>query len=213
MLADLQKCKHVVKSFLTRKYLDMTAYSGRQFISREELYRNGYSPYQIRNLVLHGDLRKIHQNYFENPNYSEDINDFNYVQIYAPKGIVCLVSAAVYHGLSTSRTLHIDAALPRNTRIPKSPEWPVIQYYLFSGERYSTGIETIEDDNNCFRIYDAEKTVCDILFYRNKLGFETAMEVLKTYLQREDCNINLLMDYAERLRCGKLLREYLEVIV
>ena len=90
---------------------------------------------------------------------------------------------------------------------------PVMQYYLFSGERYSTGIETIEDEHNFFRIYDPEKTVCDILFYRNKLGFETAMEVLKTYLQREDRDLNRLMKYAEKLRCGKLLREYLEVIV
>lgn len=191
----------------------MTLYSGRQFISREELYQNGYSPYQIRNLVARGNLQQIHQNYFEDPNYSDEVNDFNYVRIFAPKGVICLLSAAVYHGLSTSRALQIDVALPRNTRIPKSPEWPVMQYYLFSGERYSTGIETIEDEHIFFRIYDPEKTVCDILFYRNKLGFETALEVLKAYLQRESRNLTLLMDYAEKLRCGKLLREYLEVMV
>ena len=191
----------------------MTPYNGRQFISREELYQNGYSPYQIRNLVARGNLQQIHQNYFEDPNYSDEVNDFNYVRIFAPKGVICLLSAAVYHGLSTSRTLQIDVALPRNTRIPKSPEWPVTKYYLFSGERYSTGIKTIEDEHNFFRIYDPEKTICDILFYRNKLGFETAMEVLKTYLQREDRDLNRLMEYAAKLRCGKLLREYLEMIV
>ena len=62
-------------------------------------------------------------------------------------------------------------------------------------------------------IYDVEKTVCDMIFYRNKLGFESAIEVLKNYVKRPDRNINKLMEYAKKLRCAKLLREYLEVMV
>jgi hypothetical protein len=62
-------------------------------------------------------------------------------------------------------------------------------------------------------IYDVEKTVCDMIFYRNKLGFEPAIEVLKNYVKRPDRNINKLMEYAKKLRCAKLLREYLEVMV
>ena len=62
-------------------------------------------------------------------------------------------------------------------------------------------------------IYDVEKTVCDMIFYRNKLGFEPAIEVLKNYVKRSDRNINKLMEYAKKLRCAKLLREYLEVMV
>ncbi len=191
----------------------MEAYDGRQFITREELYNSGLSAYKIRNLVAHGQLLQIHPDYFENPQYSEDINDFHYVRIFAPKGVICLISAAIFHGLTTSRALQIDVALPRNSRIPKSPEWPAMQYYLFSGDRYHTGIDTIGDENNYFRIYNAEKTVCDILFYRNKLGFETAMEILKKYLKKRGRDINLLMSYAEKLRCGRLLREYLEVML
>lgn len=191
----------------------MKKYSDEQFVSRRTLYDSGLSPYKINKLVEEGKLNPINRNYFENSGYDGDINEFSIVSVYAPKGVVCLTSAAVYHGLSSSRPLLIDVALPRRSRIPKSPQWPEMKFYLFTDERYSTGIETIAEGNNEFMIYDVEKTVCDMIFYRNKLGFESAIEVLKNYVKRPDRNINKLMEYAKKLRCAKLLREYLEVMV
>lgn len=185
----------------------------KQFISRKELYDAGLTPYKIKKLVEGGMLKIVNRNYFEKTEYDGDINEFSAVSIYSPKGVVCLTSAAVYHGLSTSRPLQIDIALPRRTRIPKSPDWPEMKYYLFTDDRYFIGIETISEGSNQFKIYDREKTVCDMIFYRNKLGFEPAVDVLKNYINNPNRDINKLMKYAEKLHCAKLLREYLEVMV
>ena len=191
----------------------MIEYKDRQFISRDVLYDAGYSQYKIDKMVEAGKLVMINRRFFENPDYDGEINEFYCVNAYAPKGVVCLISAAVYYGLSTSRPLQIDVALPRRSRVPKTPDWPQIQFYLFSDERYITGINTITEDGNQFQIYDKEKTVCDVLFYRNKLGFEPAVEILKKYLEGQDRDLNKLMKYAANLRTGKLLREYLEVMI
>ena len=191
----------------------MAFYDNRQFITREELYRDGYSAYKIRKLVDRGELLPINQSYFENPDFEGDSSEFNFVSVLMPRGVICLISAAIYHKLTTSRMLQIDVALPRNSRIPQIPDRLLMQTYYFSKERYQTGIMTINDEENYFHIYDAEKTVCDILFYRNKLGFEVASEVLKNYLRRENRDLNRLMNYAENLHTGKLLREYLEVML
>lgn len=191
----------------------MIEYSDQQYISRDDLYDKGFSQYKIKKLVDDGKLVVINRRFFENPDYDGDINEFYSVNAYAPKGVICLISAAVYHNLTTSRPLRIDVALPRRSRIPDSPDWPRMQYYLFSGERYSTGIETVAEGENKYSIYDREKTVCDILFYRNKLGFEPAADVLRNYLEKQDRDINRLMKYAECLRCGNLLRGYMEVLI
>ena len=183
----------------------MKEYDMKQYITREELHDSGYSQYKISRLVDEEKLIPINKNYFENPDYKGEINDHYCVNAYAPKGVICLISAAVYHGLTTSRELHIDVALPRRSRIPSISEQPVIQYYLFSDERYNTGITTVIEGENSFKIYDIEKTVCDLLFYRNKLGFEPFAEVLKNYLSSKDRDLNKLMNYAEKLRCGKLI--------
>lgn len=191
----------------------MSEWKERQFLSREELYAAGYSQYGVSKLVDAGKLRPVTRRYLENMEYDGELNELYCVSAYAPKGIVCLMSAASHYGLTTARPLQIDVALPRRSRIPESPDWPKMRYYLFSDERYRCGMKTVDEDGNLYQIYDPEKTVCDILFYRNKLGFEPAVEVLKSYLNRPDRDLNRLMRYAEKLRSGKLLREYLEVMV
>jgi len=69
------------------------------------------------------------------------------------------------------------------------------------------------DVPNRFQIYDIEKTVIDIIYYRNKVGIEETKEILINYLKREDRDINKLYSYGEKLKCSEILRTYLEVLV
>jgi hypothetical protein len=62
-------------------------------------------------------------------------------------------------------------------------------------------------------IYNTEKTVVDIVFYREKVGIEETKEILTTYLRRKDRNLNLLLEYAGQLKCEGIMRQYLEVLV
>ena len=66
---------------------------------------------------------------------------------------------------------------------------------------------------NRFRIYNAEKTVVDIVFYRERVGIEETREVLINYLRRRDRNLNQLVRYAELMKCGGVMKQYLEVLV
>ena len=127
--------------------------------------------------------------------------------------VVCLMSAAVHYGLSTYRPSEVDIAIPRNHKVSTLPEWPPLHVVSFTGDRYSVGIvEQIEDDNK-YNIYDIEKTIIDILFYRNKVGIEETKEILINYLGRSDRDLNKLHEYAQKLRCEKILRTYLEVLI
>lgn len=191
----------------------MEKYNEKQYISRDELYKDGYTNYKINLYVQEGQLVPLNRKYFENTQYIGAFNEYYSVPAYCEKGVICLLSAATFHELTTSWPIVLDVAIPRKSRVPKSPDWPKMHYYLFSETRYNTGITTIIEGGNQFLIYDREKTVCDILFYRNKLGFEVAIEVLKNYVSRSDRDINKLMRYAEQLRCSKLLRNYLEVML
>ena len=57
-------------------------------------------------------------------------------------------------------------------------------YYYYIDDRYKPGVLTVREDKNEFRIYDIEKTVVDIVFYREKVGIEEAREILINYLKR-----------------------------
>lgn len=191
----------------------MTQRNSKEFITTQELKGNGLSYYQINKMVQEGKLESISKNFYENQEYKGEPNELYAVSAYSPKGVICLRSAAVYYGILNERPSQIDVALPRRSRIPVSPDWPPMKFYLFSGERYGCEIHSIQKGENSFQIYGIEKTVCDIVFYRNKLGFESAVEVVRNYLSRKDRNINALMEYAEKLRVATAMKQFVEVMV
>lgn len=93
------------------------------------------------------------------------------------------------------------------------PDWPKINVHYFTDSRYELGITTVNEGRNKFRIYDIEKTVVDIIFYREKVGIEETKEILVNYLRRKDRNLNRLLDYSEKMKCEETMRKYLEVLV
>lgn len=181
--------------------------------SIQELREKGFSYYKISQMVDQGILIKLNKKFYENANFQGEESDFYYAYAFVPDGVVCLLSAAVYYHLSTYRPDAIDVAIPRKAKVSTLPDWPELNVCYFTDERFAAGIETVKDGNNRFRIYDIEKTVVDIVFYREKIGIEETKEVLTTYLRRSDRNLNRLIRYAEMLKCGDVMKHYLEVLV
>lgn len=182
-------------------------------ISIKELKEKGLTLYKINQLVDQGVLRKLNKKFYKNTGYQGEESDFYYAYAYVPAGVICLMSAAVYYNLTTYRPDAVDVAIERKARVSTLPDWPEVNLYYYTDDRFKLGIETVADGKNQFRIYDIEKTVVDIVFYREKVGMEETKEVLVNYLRRKDRNINRLVRYAELMKCGDIMKNYLEVLV
>ena len=76
-----------------------------------------------------------------------------------------------------------------------------------------TGVTTITEGGDTFRIFDIEKSFVDVIYYRNKIGIEEASEVLRNYLKGKDRPIGRLYTYAKMLRCEAIVRTYLEALL
>lgn len=184
-----------------------------KIFSMQELKRKGFSQYKVGKLVKEGKLAKLNKSYYENVEYCGEESDFYYVGAYAPKGVICLLSAAVYHNLTTFIPDAVDVAIPRKAKVSTMPDWPQMNIHYYTNDRHELGATTVKEGKNEFHIYDREKTVVDIVFYRERIGIEETKEILVTYLQRKDRNLNRLLQYAKRMKCDKELRQYLEVLV
>lgn len=66
---------------------------------------------------------------------------------------------------------------------------------------------------NEVKVYDMERTICDILRDRNNQDAAVVSDALKKYVRRQDKDLNKLMKYAGLLRIEKVLRIYLEVLL
>jgi predicted transcriptional regulator of viral defense system len=185
----------------------------RKYVRTTDLFEKNLSYYMINRLVNEGMIAKINGSTYQNLTYSGNESDFLAVSAYLENGVVCLMSAAVYHGMSTVRTSQVDVGVSQKSKIGILPAWPAIGVFYFDRARFETGVQTIDIEGGSFRIYDREKTVCDLLTYRNKYGLEDCLAVLKTYLRRSDRDINKLIAYAEKLKSLHILSKYLEVLL
>ena len=184
-----------------------------KYFSVQELRSKNLSQYEIRQLASRGQLKKLNKSHYENTAYHGEESDYYCVSAYAPNGVVCLLSAAAYYKLTNYIPDSIDVAIPRKSKISTLPEWPRLNVWYFTDERYSIGIRRIQEGKNGFQIYDIEKTIVDIVFYRERVGIEETKEILTTYLKHMDRNLNQLLDYSRAMKCEGVLRQYLEVLI
>ena len=187
--------------------------SEQRFYSVNDLRELGLSYYKINKMVEQHLLSKMNNKMYENATYSGDDSDYVSAMAYIPKGVICMMSAARYYGLTNYLPDVVDIAIERDMKVSTLPEWPRLHIWYFPEKRYETGIITEKDEGGEFRIYNVEKTVVDILYYRNKIGIEETREILKNYLSRADRNLPDLHRYADKLGCGKTLRTYMEVLL
>ena len=185
----------------------------KKFITTTELKDMGYSYYKIGKLEEQGVLSRVNRSTYENLTYKGDENDFFSAEAFVPNGVICLMSAARYYELTNFLPDAVDVAIERKKKVNTLPEWPEIRIYYFDPSRMDLGVTEIRDGDNCFHIFDIEKTVVDIIYYRNKIGIEETSEVLRNYLKRRNRQIDRIYAYAKRLRCEKIVRTYLEVLV
>ncbi len=66
---------------------------------------------------------------------------------------------------------------------------------------------------NIVPCYDLERTICDCIRSRNKMGTETFLMALKLYAASPKKDLNKLNSYAKQLRVANVLRQYLEVLL
>ena len=183
-----------------------------KYYTTSELKDMGYSYYKMGRMEESGQLYRINRTTYENLSYRGDENDFINAAAYVPDGVICLMSAARYYELTNFLPDVIDVAIDRKKKVSTLPDWPQIEIFYFDPSRMDTGITEITVGGDSFRIFDIEKTVVDIIYYRNKIGIEETSEVLRNYLKRQDRQIERLYTYARMLRCESIVRTYLEVL-
>ncbi|MEW4526776.1 type IV toxin-antitoxin system AbiEi family antitoxin domain-containing protein [Maioricimonas sp. JC845] len=134
------------------------------------------------------------------------------VALRIPDGVLCLISALAWHGLTTQIPHEIDVAIPRNAEPPRI-DYPPVRHFWFSGKAYSEGIETHPVDDVDLRIYDREKTLADCFKFRNRIGLDTVLEALKTYRLSNRVDVDRLLHYAEICRVKRVMTPYLEALL
>lgn len=119
---------------------------------------------------------------------------------------------ALKGGTAIQTPTEIHIAIPAKNKV-LLPDYPPIKLYYWEKRFYETGVMKTTYNGEEITIYDIEKSVCDVIRYRNKVGIDITSEVLRNYLKRKDRNLDKLMKYAENMRIAKVLNQYINVML
>lgn len=132
------------------------------------------------------------------------------LDVVVPDGILCLFSAWNIHGLTTSLPHAYHVGIKRGRKI-RLPEYPLIELHFITEALLELGVEEQVVSGYDIKVYNKERSVCDAIKCRNKVGIDVCSEVVNSYLALSNRNLTLLMDYASKLRVTKTLEKYLEI--
>lgn len=157
-----------------------------------------------------GELVRVRHGVYASPETM--MNTMIDIERIVPDGIVCLYNAWAYHQLCTTVPSGFSVAVESKRKVSIPSYLPITLYY-WKKEYLDFGIAEVTISGYKVKITDAERSVCDAVRYRNKVGVDICIEVVKSYMARPNRNISRLMDYARRLRVANILKNYLEIIL
>ena len=167
--------------------------------------------YHLKAMVDKGDVIKIKRGLYKHTLIANN-NDLAEVCHIIPNGVLCLFSAWQFYGLTTTVSPVYHVAINHKAK-QELPPFPPVKLYYWSNFYYNLGICKKEIDGEQIVIYSLEKSICDAVKFRNKIGIEITTEVLKSYIKRKDRNIDLLMKYARKMRVEKIIAPYLQILL
>lgn len=126
-----------------------------------------------------------------------------------PKGMICLLSALRFHGLTTQAPFEVWLAIENKAVAPRF-DYPPLRIVRFSGAALTEGVEEHVVDGVTVRVTGVAKTVADCFKYRNKIGLDVALEALREAWREKRMTSDELWRYAKVCRVANVMRPYLD---
>ena len=182
------------------------------YIKTKEFAKFGIRSKEIQKLCDDRIIIKIQQGLYRQADMFLQNQSFIDVSAAYPKAVITGLSALFYHNLTTYIPEKVSIAVLRDSNNPKI-QYPPIEVYYINPNIFELGITEIKESGYKFRIYNAERAVCDAFKFRNKIGIDMAKEAITEYMRRKDKDINKLYKMAVACRVYKVMQPWMMAII
>ena len=128
-----------------------------------------------------------------------------------PKGVICLVSALSFHGLTDQLPRAVWMAVGAKDWAPRAGA-PLIRIVRFTEAFLTEGVVSERIEGVTVNVFDVAKTVADCFRHRRTIGQPIAIEGLREALRQRKATPAEIVRYAERGRISTVIRPYLEAL-
>lgn len=193
--------KNVKKLFNRHHYIMTTA----ELLEAKLYYAD------IKQLLDSGLIERLKRGCYH---WIEDCGESEVVMInhLFPDAVLCMETALFYYGYSNRNPAEWNFAIDRNVSKQRTKiDYPFIRAYRVEPDLVTLGETEGEIDFQKVRIYDRDRTICDVLRNMNKMDKEIFNKAIQSYVKDPKKNIPNLMEYAKVLRIQKRVKELIGV--
>lgn len=135
------------------------------------------------------------------------------LQLRCPQVVFSHDSALFYHDLTDREPLQFTVTAKTGYN-PTHLSAQGVKVFTVKSDLYMLGISAANTSfDHQVRVYNMERTICDVLRSRSSMETQVFQDALKQYAKHRDKNLHNLMNYAKKFHVDKLVRQYMGVLL
>lgn len=175
-------------------------------LNTEKLYYR-----DIQRMLDAGLIEKIKRGYYH---WIEDYGKSEVVIINSlfPDAVLCMETALFYYRYSDRNPAEWNITIDKNTSRQRTQiDYPFVKVYRVEPALLPLGETDGIIELTKVRIYDRDRTICDVLRNMSKMDKEIFNKAIQSYVNDPQKNIPNLMEYAKALRVQKKVNDLIGV--
>jgi len=175
-----------------------------------ELNQLGLNSRQIKTLLDNDKISKIKYGYYELSDYFTP--DEVMISRLFPEAVIYLESALLHYEYTDRIPVTWQIAVNKHSEKSKyNIDYPNIEPFYIEKKYMDIGLTHFLVDGIKINIFDRERTICDVLKYKNKLDKEIFNKAIKNYLNDNNKNLKHLTEYSKLLKVKSKVDTYIGV--
>lgn len=165
----------------------------------------------IQRMLEAGVVEKVKRGYYH---WTESFggSEVEIINRLFPDAVLCMETALFHYRYSDRNPAQWNISIDKNVSRQRTKiDYPFVKAYRVEPALVTLGETTDKIDFIDVRIYDRDRTICDVLRNMNKMDKEIFNKAIQSYVKDPKKNIPNLMRYAKELRIQKRVKDLIGV--
>jgi len=191
--------------------LDFLLQENKGFLKTSDAVKAGISRAYLGEYVQKRGLEHIAHGLYKSQDAWED--GMYVIQVRYPKAVFSHETALYLLNLADREPLQYSVTLKAGTNATGLVKQGVKVFKVKEGLHDEGTMETQSPAGHTIRVYNPERTICDLIRSRSNIEIQDLQTAVKDYVRFREKNIPLLMRYAKAFSVQKIIKQYLEVLL
>ena len=179
-------------------------------LKTKELNDLGLSSRQINKLLRTEEITRIKQGFYVLK--KDMVPETVIIARLFPDAVLFLESALLHYGYTDRIPGAWQIAVDRDSEKSRYDiDYPPVEPFYQTRKFLDIGVTTYEEASLKIKIFDRDRTICDVLRYEKKLEKEVVTNALTRYLKDSKKNIRHLFEYANSLNIARKVQSQIGV--